>query len=74
MDIYYLNSKGLGYIAQIAGVKNEVIIYAVVNSLIELPTVSKVSLTIEGKKIAEYYENMASDDFLERKLDLIEES
>lgn len=62
------------FLESLEGVKNEVKIYAVVNSLIELPTVSKVSLTIEGKKIAEYYENMASDDFLERKLDLIEES
>lgn len=62
------------FLDSVEGIKNEVKIYAIVNSLIELPTVSKVSLTVEGEKISQYYENMATDDFLERKLDLIKES
>lgn len=62
------------FLDSMEGVKDNVKLYSVVNSLIELPTVSKVSFTIEGEKIGKYYENIATEDFFERKLDLIKES
>lgn len=62
------------FLDSVEGVKDVVKIYAIVNSLVELPTVSKVSFTVEGEKITEYYDNMISGDFFERKLDLINES
>lgn len=58
------------FMDSIEGVKDIVKIYSVVNSLAELPTVSKVSFSIEGEPITEY----TSGDFFERKLDLIKES
>lgn len=53
-------------------VTDEVIIYSIVNSLVELPTVNKVQFTVDGEKQAKYRESMAFDGLFERKLDLIE--
>lgn len=53
--------------------KNDVIIYAIVNSLCELPTVSKVQFLKNGEKIPFYRASMPFDGIFERNLDLIEQ-
>lgn len=63
-----LNSK---FLDGVADIKDEVIIYSIVNSLVELPNVNKVQFTIEGQRVAKYRENIAFDGIFERNLDLI---
>ena len=53
-------------------VKDQVVIYSVVNSLCELPTVSKVSFTINGKQQKLYNGNVVFDQLFERNLDIVE--
>ena len=53
--------------------KNDIIIYSIVNSLVELPTVSKVQFLKNGEKQQFYRETMPFDGIFERNLDLIEE-
>lgn len=53
-------------------VKDEITIYAIVNSLVDLPTVNKVQFTIDGKKMEKYREILPFDGIFERKLDLVE--
>lgn len=53
--------------------KNDIIVYSVVNSLVELPTVSKVQFLKNGEKQQFYRETMPFDGIFERNLDLIEE-
>lgn len=53
--------------------KNDVIIYAIVNSLCELPTVSKVQFLKNGEKMPFYRATMPFDGIFERNLDLIEQ-
>lgn len=53
--------------------KNDVIIYSIVNSVCELPTVSKVQFLKNGEKQPFYRETMSFDGIFERNLDLIEQ-
>ncbi len=53
--------------------KNDVIVYSVVNSLVELPTISKVQFLKNGEKIQFFRETLPFDSFFERNLDLIEQ-
>lgn len=53
--------------------KNDIIVYSVVNSLVELPTVSKVQFLKNGEKQPFYRETMPFDGIFERNLDLIEQ-
>ena len=53
--------------------KNDVIVYSIVNSLVELPTVSKVQFLKNGEKQSFFRETMPFDGIFERNLDLIEE-
>lgn len=53
--------------------KNDMIVYSIVNSLVELPTVSKVQFLKNGEKQQFYRETMPFDGIFERNLDLIEE-
>lgn len=53
-------------------VKDNVIIYSIVNSLVDLPTVNKVQFTIEGKKVEKYREGLAFNGVFERNLELVE--
>lgn len=51
---------------------NEIIVYSVVNSLVELPTVSKVQFLKNGEKLQFYRETMPFDGIFERNLDIVE--
>lgn len=53
--------------------KNDIIVYSIVNSLVELPTVSKVQFLKNGEKQPFYRETMPFDGIFERNLDLIEQ-
>lgn len=53
--------------------KNDIIVYSIVNSLVELPTVSKVQFLKNGEKQAFFRETMPFDSLFERNLDLIEQ-
>ena len=53
--------------------KNDIIVYSIVNSLVELPTVSKVQFLKNGEKQQFYRETMPFDGIFERNLDLIKE-
>lgn len=50
----------------------EVMIYAIVNSLTELPAIQKVTFLIDGKKEIEFSEDIDLSEFFERKEALIE--
>ncbi len=51
--------------------RNEIIVYSVVNSLVELPTVSKVQFLRNGEKLQFFRETMPFDGIFERNLNLI---
>lgn len=53
--------------------KNDIIVYSVVNSLVELPTVSKVQFLKNGEKIEFFRETMPFDGIFERNLDIVEQ-
>ena len=58
----------------VSDVQDEITIYSIVNSLVELPNINKVQFTIEGERIAKYRENIPFDGTFERNLDLCERS
>lgn len=60
------------FLNNLSPIKDEVVIYSVVNSLDELSTIKKVQFTINGEVKKFYKENIALDDFFSMKLDLIE--
>lgn len=53
------------------GLKDEVVIYSIVNSLVELPAINKVQFTINGQTIASYGERLPFDGTFERNLDIV---
>ncbi len=53
--------------------KNDIIVYSVVNSLVELPTVSKVQFLKNGEKQMFFRETMPFDAIFERNLDIVEQ-
>lgn len=53
--------------------RNEIIVYSVVDSLVELPTVSKVQFLKNGEKQQFFRETLPFDGIFERNLDLIEQ-
>lgn len=53
--------------------KNDIIVYSVVNSLVELPTVSKVQFLKSGEKQMFFRETMPFDAIFERNLDIVEQ-
>lgn len=54
-------------------VNEAIVIYSIVNSLSELPTVSKVQISINGDTGGVYRDNFRLEDMYERKLDYVEE-
>lgn len=52
---------------------NDIIIYSIVNSLVELPNVTKVQFLKNGEKQALFRESFPFDGIFERNLDLIEQ-
>lgn len=53
--------------------RNDLIVYSVVNSLVELPTVNKVQFLKNGEKQTFFRETMPFDGIFERNLDLNEQ-
>ena len=53
--------------------KNDIIVYSIVNSLVELPTISKVQFLKNGEKVQFYRETLPFDGLFERNLDIIEQ-
>lgn len=53
--------------------KNDIIVYSIVNSLVELPTVTKVQFLRDGEKLPFYRETMPFDGLFERNLDIVEQ-
>lgn len=60
-----------GFLTQIYNVTGEVVIYSVVNSLIELPNVNKVQITVNGETNLTYREKFNLSTVFDRNLDLI---
>lgn len=52
---------------------NDMIVYSIVNSLVELPNVSKVQFLRNGEKQSLFRESLPFDGLFERNLDLIEQ-
>lgn len=61
------------FLEKIEGVKPEVVIYSVVNSLVQLTTINKVQFTINGQSKKIYREDIPFDISFERNIELIEE-
>lgn len=62
------------FLDKVVGVKDEVIIYSVVNSLIELSTINKVKFTINGQEKKSYRDIDNFDEEFERNLEIVEGS
>ena len=70
--ICYLNfDEGLRKI--VSGVTPEVVIYSIVNSVIESGAVNKVQISINGDSNIMYQESISLSEPLSRNLDLLEE-
>ncbi len=65
---------GSGFNELISGIQGEVCVYAIVNTLCELPNVNRVQFTIEGETQDVYGEMNSFGTALERKLDLVEQT
>ncbi|SHO51267.1 GerMN domain-containing protein [Anaerocolumna xylanovorans] len=59
------------FLNKVEGVKAEVVLYSVINSLDELSTVNKVQFTINGSTKKTFQEDIPFDGLFERNLDLI---
>ena len=60
------------FMEKLGGVTEEVALYSVVNSLVELPNVTHVQITVDGET-KKLYHSIPLNTLLERKLELIEE-
>ncbi|WP_167958556.1 GerMN domain-containing protein [Anaerosporobacter faecicola] len=60
------------FLEKINGITDEVAIYSVVNSLVEMPTINKVQFKINGELTKTYGESTAFDGMFERNLDVVE--
>lgn len=62
------------FLSATEGIKPEIVIYSVVNSLVELSSINKVQFTIDGTVKKIYREDIPLDGFFERNLELVEGS
>ncbi len=62
------------FLNKVQGIKDEVVIYSIVNSLDELSTINKIQFTIDGEVKKNYREGISFDGLFERNLDLVEGS
>ncbi len=60
------------FLDKIEGITDEVAIYSVVNSLVEMPTINKVQFKINGELQKTYGESTKFDGMFERNLDVVE--
>lgn len=61
------------FLNKVPGVKPEIVLYSVVNSLDELSTINKVQFTIDGSAKKTFQEDIPFDGLFERNLDLLSE-
>lgn len=61
------------FLTQIANVNPEVTIFAIVNSLVELPNINKVQFSINGETDYSLKETMSLAETYERNLEIVEE-
>lgn len=59
------------FLASVDGVEAKVSIYSVVNTLVELNTINKVQIMIDGKIVENYRDSEVLDSIFERDLDLV---
>lgn len=62
------------FLDNMSGVKEEVVIYSVVNSLVELSHINKVQFSINGTLRKTYRETISFNDSFERNLEIVEGS
>lgn len=62
------------FLEKLPNIADEITIYSIVNSLVELPNINKVQFTINSVVQKTYHEGTAFNVSFERKLDLIEGS
>lgn len=62
------------FIEKLPDVNEEITIYSVVNTLVELPNINKVQFTINSKVVKTFRDKMSLDVIYERNLDVIEET
>lgn len=60
------------FLDKLPDISEEVAIYSVVNTLVELPDINKVQFTINSKTVETYWEDMPFDGIFERNLNCIE--
>lgn len=60
------------FLDKVEGVDDQVVIYSIVNSLVELQTVNKVQFTIEGEVKKMFRDKIPFDSFFERNLEIVE--
>jgi germination protein M len=63
-----------GFMKQNYSVREDVVIYSIVNSLCELPNVNKVQISVKGESGIVYREKYSLDEYYERNLDLVDNS
>lgn len=69
--ICYVNFDG-SFLNQTYNVTAEVTVYAIANSLVELPNVNKVQISVNGTTDIMYMETLSLSNYYERNLDLME--
>ena len=62
------------FLDKLSSITEEVAIYSVVNTLVELPGINKVQFRIDGEVVKTYYESKEFDSSFKRNLDLIEKT
>ena len=60
-----------GFLTQTNNTTGEVVIYAIANSLIELPNVNKVQIAVNGRTDLIYRETFDLSTIFDRNLDLV---
>jgi Spore germination protein len=58
------------FLDRVPNVKEEIVIYSIVNTLVELPEINKVQFTVEGEVQKAYWDHISLDGTFERKLGL----
>ena len=60
------------FLTQLYNVTSVVTIYSITNSLVELPNINKVQMSIDGDSTVNYKENTSFSTVFERNLELVE--
>ncbi|MEI3340563.1 MAG: GerMN domain-containing protein [Eubacterium sp.] len=70
MDGVCLVNFNDGFLVHNFNIREDVVIYSIVDSLTELPTIDKVQISVNGETNINYRENMSLKDYYTRNLDL----